>query len=80
MSIFAAPDLGRASTISIATVAAFVIPEGLGRPIFIALEQEVFKTEIFTAGGLAVALALAADGVLVLAQRALTPWTRVARA
>jgi osmoprotectant transport system permease protein len=67
------------STISIATVAAFVIPKGLGSPIFVALQQEVFKTEIFTAGGLVIALALVADGLLVLAQRALTPWTRVAR-
>jgi osmoprotectant transport system permease protein len=78
-ALLAGIRIATVSTISIATVAAFVIPEGLGRPIFIALEQEVFKTEIFTAGGLAVALALAADGVLVLAQRALTPWTRVAR-
>jgi osmoprotectant transport system permease protein len=64
------------STISIATVAAFVIPDGLGRPIFIALEQNLFKTEILAAGGLAIALALVADGLLVVAQRALTPWSR----
>jgi osmoprotectant transport system permease protein len=62
------------STISIATVAAFVIPEGLGRPIFIAIGQDVFKTEIIAAGGLAILLALAADGLLVLLGRALTPW------
>ena len=66
------------STISIATVAAFVIPEGLGRPIFIALEQDLFKTEILAAGGLAIALALVADGLLVLVQRVLTPWSRFA--
>jgi len=66
------------STISIATVAAFVIPEGLGRPIFIALEQDLFKTEILAAGGLAIALALVADGLLVLVQRVLTPWSRLA--
>jgi osmoprotectant transport system permease protein len=64
------------STISIATVAAFVIPQGLGRPIFVALNQDLFKTEILAAGGLAIALALVADGLLVLAQRALTPWSR----
>ena len=38
--------------------------------------QDVFKTEIFAAGALAVALALAADGLLHLLERALTPWTR----
>jgi osmoprotectant transport system permease protein len=79
-ALLAGIRIATVSTISIATVAAFVIPEGLGQPIFIALQQELFKTEIFAAGGLAVALALAADGLLVLAQRALTPWTRVARA
>jgi osmoprotectant transport system permease protein len=64
------------STISIATVAAFVIPQGLGYPIFIALRQDLFKTEIFAAGGLAVLMALSADALLALAQRALTPWAR----
>ena len=62
------------STISIATVAALVLPKGLGHPIFIALQQDLFKTEILAAGGLAVALALCADGLLALAQRLLTPW------
>jgi osmoprotectant transport system permease protein len=66
------------STIALATVAAFVIPEGLGRPIFLALRED-FKTEIIVAGGLAVLLALVADGALVLVQRALTPWARVRR-
>ncbi|HET8895158.1 MAG TPA: ABC transporter permease [Gaiellaceae bacterium] len=78
-AVLAGLRIAAVSTVSIATVAAFVIPEGLGRPIFIALEQNVFKTEIFTAGGLAVALALTADALLVLAQRALTPWTRLGR-
>ena len=66
------------STIALATVAALVIPEGLGYPIFLAL-REAFKTEIIVAGGLAVGLALVADGLLVLLQRALTPWARVRR-
>jgi len=78
-AIFAGLRIATVSTISIATVAAFVIPQGLGRPIFIALEQDVFKTEILTAGGLAVALALVADGFLVLLQRVLTPWSRLER-
>ena len=42
------------STIALATVAALVIPQGLGYPIFIAL-REAFKTEILVAGALAVA-------------------------
>jgi osmoprotectant transport system permease protein len=75
-AIVAGLRIAAVSTISIATVAAFVIPEGLGRPIFIALGQDLFKTEILAAGGLAIALALVADVVLVLTQRALTPWSR----
>jgi osmoprotectant transport system permease protein len=79
-ALLAGIRLATVSTISIATVAAFVVAKGLGYPIFIALQQEVFKTEIFSAGGLAVALALAADGLLVLVQRVLTPWSRAVRA
>ena len=75
-AIVAGLRIAAVSTISIATVAAFVIPQGLGRPIFIALGQDLFKTEILAAGGLAIALALVADIVLVLVQRALTPWSR----
>jgi len=78
-AIAAGLRIATVSTVSIATVAALVIPKGLGQPIFIALEQDVFKTEILSAGGLAVALALCADGLLVLAQRALTPWARLER-
>ena len=77
-AIIAGLRIATVSTVSIATVAAFVIPEGLGLPIFIALKQDIFKTEILAAGLLVIALALFADVVLVLAQRLLTPWTRVA--
>jgi osmoprotectant transport system permease protein len=66
------------STIALATVAAFVIPQGLGRPIFLALRED-FKTEIIVAGALAVLLALVADGALVLLERAVTPWARARR-
>jgi osmoprotectant transport system permease protein len=75
-AILAGLRIATVSTISVATVAAFVIPQGLGEPIFIALDQNLFKTEILAAGGLAVALALVADGLLVLGQRAATPWSR----
>ena len=51
------------STISIATIAAFLLPKGLGYPIFLALKEPTpFKTEIYSAGALAVGLALACDG------------------
>lgn len=75
-TILAGVRIATVSTISIATVASFVIAEGLGAPIFTALEQDVFKTEIFTAGGMVVALALVADALIVVVQRFLTPWVR----
>ena len=67
------------STIALATVAAFVVSQGLGGPILGAL-RENFKTEIIAAGALAVGLAILADGLLVLAQRLLTPWAFARRA
>jgi osmoprotectant transport system permease protein len=75
-AIVAGLRIATVSTISIATVAALVLPRGLGHPIFVALGQDLFKTEILAAGGLAVALALCADALLALAQRLLTPWNR----
>jgi osmoprotectant transport system permease protein len=66
------------STVSIATIAAFVGGRGLGKPIFDALQLPTpFKTEIYATGALVVALALACDLVLVLLRRVLVPWTRV---
>jgi len=65
------------ATISVATVAAFVLYYGLGGPIFDALQQpDIFRTELVAAGGLAILLALTADALLALAQRGLTPWNR----
>jgi osmoprotectant transport system permease protein len=68
------------STVSIATIAALLGGRGLGDPIFMALKQPTpFKTEIYAAGILVVALALACDLLLVLLRRLLVPWTRAAR-
>jgi osmoprotectant transport system permease protein len=75
-SIVAGLRIATVTVISLATVAAFVVNEGLGVPIFDAIQRGVFKTELYAAGGMAVALALLADAALVLAQRAVTPWAR----
>jgi osmoprotectant transport system permease protein len=65
------------STVSIATIAALIGGKGLGGPIFLALQEPTpFRTEIYSAGGLVVALALACDLVLVGAKRSLIRWTR----
>jgi osmoprotectant transport system permease protein len=78
-SIVAGLRIATVTVISLATVAAFVVNEGLGAPIFDAIQRSVFKTEIYAAGGLTIALALLADALLVLAQRAATPWARRGR-
>jgi osmoprotectant transport system permease protein len=69
------------STVSIATIAAYLGGRGLGGPIFTALALPTpFKTEIYSAGLLVVVLALTCDLLLVLLRRLLVPWTRVGRA
>jgi osmoprotectant transport system permease protein len=77
-AVVAGIRIATVTTISLATIAAFVLPDGLGQPILDGL-RTFFKTKFIAAGALAVALAVAADAALVLAQRALTPWARRAR-
>ena len=62
-AIIAGLRIATVTVISLATVAAFVVNEGLGAPIFAAL-QTSFNTELIAAGVLAIALALLADGLL----------------
>jgi osmoprotectant transport system permease protein len=64
------------STVAIATIAAFLLPDGLGYPIFLALKEPTpFKTEIYSAGILAVSLALGADALFVALRRVAAPWS-----
>jgi osmoprotectant transport system permease protein len=78
-AIMAGIRIATVTTISLATVAAFIGVGGLGQPIFNAI-QSGFKTQFVAAGLLAVALALVADALLVLLQRQLAPWMRARRA
>ena len=78
-SILAGIRIAAVSTISLATVAAFILPYGLGQPILDGL-REFFKTKFIVAGALAVGLALVVDAALVLVGRLLTPWARARRA
>jgi osmoprotectant transport system permease protein len=76
-AIMAGVRVATVSTISIATIGAFFIHYGLGAPIFDALGvADIFRTELVAAGGLAILLALTADALLAILQRALTPWSR----
>ena len=74
-AIMAGIRIATVTIISLATVAAFIGVGGLGQPIFNAI-QTGFKTQFIAAGVLAVALALVTDAILVVLQRALTPWAR----
>jgi len=74
-AIMAGLRIATVTTISLTTVAAYIGAGGLGQPIFDAI-QTGFKTEFLGAGVLAILLALAVDILLVLLQRAITPWSR----
>jgi osmoprotectant transport system permease protein len=74
-AIIAGVRVATVTTISLATVGAFITPLGLGAPIFSAIQTGA-NTEFVAASLLAIALALIADVVIVLLQRALTPWVR----
>ncbi len=65
------------TTVGLATLAFFAGAGGLGEQIFADI---TFKSNVIVAGGLAVLLAAVLDGLILLVQRAITPWTRAAAA
>lgn len=77
-SIMAGVRIAVVTVISLETVAAQVVKAGLGTPLFNA-QRNVFTTGLIVTGVLAIALALVADGLVVLLQRAITPWARARR-
>jgi osmoprotectant transport system permease protein len=76
-AIIAGLRIATVSTVALGTIAVLVDNYGLGVPIIQGISEYYFKTELIAAGGLAVLLAITADGLLVGAQRLLTPWTRM---
>ena len=67
------------STVALTTVGSLVAYGGLGNLIKDGVLTN-FRAELFTASVLCIVLAVLLDAVLVVVQRALTPWTRGARA
>jgi osmoprotectant transport system permease protein len=63
------------TTVGLVTVTALIGQGGLGYLILIGI-QRFFSTPLIVGATLSIALAVAADGALVLAQRSLTPWSR----
>jgi osmoprotectant transport system permease protein len=74
-AIVAGIRVATVTTISLATVAAFITPLGLGAPIFRAIQTGA-NTEFVGASILAIALALIADALIVAVQWLITPWAR----
>lgn len=71
--ILAGVRIASTTLVGLATLAFFANAGGLGEQIFADI---VFKSNVVTAGGLAVLLAAVLDGFFLLLQRAITPWTR----
>ena len=71
--ILAGLRIAFSTTVGLATLAVFAGGGGLGSEI---LTDRFFKSNVVVAGGLAVLLAAAFDFLLLLVQRAVTPWQR----
>ena len=74
-AIMAGLRIATTTTVGLAALAFFAGAGGLGEPLE---AQKAFKTNVLFAGGLCVALAVALDAAILLVQRSLTPWARVA--
>jgi osmoprotectant transport system permease protein len=74
--ILAGLRIATTTTVGLATLAFFAGAGGLGEQIFADI---TFKSNVVVAGGLAVLLAAALDALIIVGQRATTPWTRAAR-
>jgi osmoprotectant transport system permease protein len=75
--IMAGLRIASTTTVGLATLAFFAGAGGLGEQIF---SDITFKSNVIVGGGLAVVLAALLDGLILLVQRLVTPWTRVVAA
>jgi osmoprotectant transport system permease protein len=76
--IIAGVRVATVSTIGLVTVTALIGQGGFGYLILTGMQRSFFTTEMIAGAVLSVGLAIAADALLVLLQRRLTPWTRAA--
>jgi osmoprotectant transport system permease protein len=76
--IIAGLRIATVSTVAIATLAVFAGAGGLGEVIYSeGLQNDVFKTTIVAGSAIAVAMAIAFDGMYVGGQRLISPWRTV---
>jgi osmoprotectant transport system permease protein len=71
--IMAGLRIATTTTVGLATLAFFAGAGGLGEKIF---SDIAYKSNVVVAGGLAVLMAAVLDGLILLTQKAITPWTR----
>src|SRR3712207_1030424 len=76
-AIMAGLRVATTTTVGLAALAFFAGAGGLGAVINADL---AFKSNVVVASVLCVLIAVALDGLILLVQRALTPWTRTATA
>ena len=76
--VIAGLRIATVSTVAIATLAIFVGAGGLGEVIYNdGYSRDVFKTNIIAGSVIAILMAIALDGLLVLTQRFISPWRKV---
>jgi osmoprotectant transport system permease protein len=73
-AIMAGLRIAATTTVGLAALATFAGAGGLGDQM---ASQKEFVSNIAVGGGLCVLMAVGLDAILLLAQRLLTPWTRV---
>lgn len=74
-AILAGVRIATVSTIGLVTIGGLIGRGGFGKLIFDGL-QRFFTTEILVGAALSVVLAVVAEALLLLLQRALSPWAR----
>ncbi len=72
-AILAGLRIALTTTVGLAALAFYAGAGGLGESL---ASQKDFKTNVVLAGGLCVVMAAALDGLVLLLQRLVTPWTR----
>ncbi|MBW3621321.1 MAG: ABC transporter permease subunit [Actinobacteria bacterium] len=78
--IIAGLRIATVTTVGLVTITALITFGGLGRFIIDGLQQNLFVPKLVVGALGPTLLALALDGLLLLLQRAITPWSRRAAA
>lgn len=76
--IMAGLRIATVSTVALTTVGALVAYGGLGNLLYNGVDTD-FRAQVLAASLICVAIAVTLDAVLLLAQRAMTPWARAGR-